>query len=98
MTVASVQNERSPDPKKVTVQHYQKLLTLSTNQRKSYYRFLQTSILTELNATVKLDIKRSLDAQKTEKMRYRSGHINYEYNKIFHRISDQEVLGWKDRK
>lgn len=98
MTVASVQNTCAPDPEKVTVKHYQKLLTLSTNQRTSYYRYLRTTLLTESNATIKLDMKQKLDDESSEKTRGSFGHIDYARNKIHYRFGDAEVVRWKNQK
>lgn len=40
MLLGRLQNTIAPDPDELTVTDYQKLLELSNNQRKSYYRFL----------------------------------------------------------
>lgn len=43
MMLNKLQNLIAPDPNELTVTEYRKLLELSNNQRKSYYRFLHNN-------------------------------------------------------
>lgn len=102
MRLASIEEGFAIDPDTVSIVHYQRLLIQSTNQRKSYYSYLNGVIRVMGNAKIKRNIKFELLPGRcvADRPPNPSNHIEYGlwHNSLYVKIEDDKVKKMKNAK